>query len=112
MGVLGQPQGMVPGHGEGVFSLGTSLAGGKALLRPWVPFDSETLRDSWASPVASPQQPINVSSSIFALAAQAAVRMAGALSAAPMWSNTRLMPQSLVWGVLAQTPFLFLECPS
>lgn len=34
--------------------------------------------------------------------------MAGALSAAPMWSNTRLMPQSLVWGVLAQTPFLFL----
>lgn len=80
------------------FVMGTSLADGKALVRPWVPFDSETLRDSWASTGGQPQQPINVSSSVIALAIQAAVRMAGALSAAPMWSNTRLLPQFLVWG--------------
>lgn len=80
------------------FVMGTSLADGKALVHPWVPFDSETLRDSWASTGGQPQQPINVSSSVIALAIQAAVRMAGALSAAPMWSNSRLLPQFLVWG--------------
>lgn len=51
---MGGSSGTTPRHGprtwlKECFLMGTFLADGKALLRPWVPFDSETLRDSWAS---------------------------------------------------------------